>query len=89
MLGTAIGWIIMLKNLDDPAAIGPGLAISLLTVLYGMMLAFMVCLPLQTHISRDLPGAADGSIAGTAVMATLLTVFVSLATAGVLAGTLG
>ena len=51
-LGTMIGAIIMLKNVDDPAAIGPGAAIGLLTVFYGIFLAFFVCLPLQSRLEE-------------------------------------
>lgn len=39
MIGTLIGLVIMLKNMDDPAAIGPGMAIALLTTLYGAIIA--------------------------------------------------
>ncbi len=39
MIGTLIGLVIMLKNMDDPAAIGPGMAIALLTTMYGAIVA--------------------------------------------------
>ena len=45
-MGTLIGCIIMLKNLDDPAAIGPGLAIGILTVLYAVYLKYFICKPI-------------------------------------------
>lgn len=45
-IGTLVGLIIMLKNMDDPARVLPGLAISLLTSLYGFTLAIAICLPL-------------------------------------------
>ncbi len=45
MIGTLIGLIIMLGNMDDPAAIGPGMAVALLTTLYGAIMANLVCLP--------------------------------------------
>ena len=43
LLGTLIGLVIMLKNMDDPSAIGPGMAVALLTQLYGVGLAMMSC----------------------------------------------
>lgn len=46
MIGTLIGLVIMLANLSDPSAIGPGMAVALLTTLYGAILANAVCLPL-------------------------------------------
>ncbi len=35
MIGTLMGLIIMLGNMDDPEAIGPGMAVALITTLYG------------------------------------------------------
>jgi flagellar motor component MotA len=86
--GSIIGWIIMLQNLDDPGAIGPGMAISLLTVMYGLFLAFVVCLPLQANIAKRLPDSEDGSVTVTAVLAALLSVFVAIASFGILLTTL-
>ncbi len=45
MIGTLIGLINMLKKLDDPSAIGPNMAVALITTLYGSMLANWVCTP--------------------------------------------
>ncbi|MCX2725312.1 motility protein A [Roseibium salinum] len=46
MIGTLVGLVQMLANMDDPAAIGPSMAVALLTTLYGALLANIVCLPL-------------------------------------------
>lgn len=45
MIGTLMGLIIMLGNMDDPEAIGPGMAVALITTLYGAIMANLVCLP--------------------------------------------
>ena len=37
-VGVLIGLVLMLKHLDDPAAIGPAMAICLLTALYGILM---------------------------------------------------
>ena len=50
IMGTLIGVIIMLKNLDDPAAIGPGMAIGILTVLYGVYIKYFICKPIGTAL---------------------------------------
>lgn len=50
MIGTLIGLVIMLKNMDDPAAIGPGMAVALLTTLYGAIVANVVFLPLAEKL---------------------------------------
>jgi chemotaxis protein MotA len=56
MIGTLIGLVIMLGNMDDPAAIGPGMAVALLTTLYGAVIANVICLPLAEklgHLNRQ------------------------------------
>lgn len=46
MIGTLVGLIAMLANLSDPDAIGPAMAIALITTMYGSMVANMVCIPI-------------------------------------------
>ena len=41
MIGTLVGLVQMLANMDDPAKIGPAMAVALLTTLYGAMIANM------------------------------------------------
>ena len=43
LMGTVIGLVNMLANLDDPSAIGPAMAVALLTMLYGVILGEFVC----------------------------------------------
>lgn len=55
MIGTLIGLIIMLGNMGgDPSAIGPGMAVALITTLYGVFAARLFFMPFATKISaRD------------------------------------
>ncbi|MCK7613087.1 motility protein A [Roseibium sediminicola] len=46
MIGTLVGLVQMLANMDDPAAIGPSMAVALLTTLYGALVSNILCLPL-------------------------------------------
>jgi chemotaxis protein MotA len=46
MIGTLIGLVLMLKNLDSPDAIGAGMAVALLTTFYGALAANLVFIPL-------------------------------------------
>ncbi|MCC9602007.1 MotA/TolQ/ExbB proton channel family protein [Stieleria sp. JC731] len=46
MIGTLIGLVQMLRSLDDPSKIGGGMAVALLTTLYGALVANVVCIPL-------------------------------------------
>ena len=46
MMGTLIGLIQMLRNVNDPSSIGPGMAVALITTFYGTLVANLICLPL-------------------------------------------
>ncbi len=47
MIGTLIGLIQMLRNIDNPSAIGPGMAVALVTTFYGAVLAYLVFIPIS------------------------------------------
>jgi len=51
MIGTLIGLVAMLANMDDPKSIGPAMAVALLTTLYGAMMATMLCLPIADKLT--------------------------------------
>lgn len=51
MIGTLMGLIIMLGNMDDPEAIGPGMAVALITTLYGAIVSNLVCLPFADKLA--------------------------------------
>lgn len=51
MIGTLIGLVQMLSAMDDPKAIGPAMAVALLTTLYGAMLANMVAMPIADKLN--------------------------------------
>ncbi|MDR1866855.1 MAG: MotA/TolQ/ExbB proton channel family protein [Treponema sp.] len=46
MLGTVVGLIAMLKNLEDKSALGPNMAVALITTLYGAMIANLIAIPI-------------------------------------------
>lgn len=50
MIGTLVGLVAMLSNMDDPKSIGPAMAVALLTTLYGAMLANMVAIPISDKL---------------------------------------
>ncbi|MBR1742518.1 MAG: motility protein A [Lachnospiraceae bacterium] len=47
MIGTLVGLVNMLYNMQDMAAIGPNMAVALLTTLYGSLLANWFCTPIS------------------------------------------
>lgn len=52
MIGTLIGLVLMLQNLNDPATLGPNMAIALITTLYGSLLANLVFNPMASKLSN-------------------------------------
>ncbi len=46
MIGTLIGLIAMLKTMNDPATIGPSMAVALITTFYGALLANLIFMPI-------------------------------------------
>lgn len=57
MVGTLIGLIQMMQNLTDPAAIGAGMAVAMITTFYGALLANLVFLPAAQKAKAQLEEA--------------------------------
>lgn len=53
MIGTLVGLINMLQALDDPATIGPSMAVALITTLYGSMMANWICTPVASKLKLN------------------------------------
>lgn len=51
MIGTLIGLVQMLSSLDNPEAIGPGMAVALLTTFYGVLAANLVFNPIAGKLA--------------------------------------
>jgi len=50
MIGTLVGLVNMLQNMDDPSRIGPDMSVALLTTLYGSLLANWLCTPVANKL---------------------------------------
>ena len=53
LIGTLVGLVQMLGQLDDPSTIGPSMAVALLTTFYGAVLSNMVFSPLAAKLERN------------------------------------
>ena len=51
MIGTLVGLVQILSNMEDPKSMGPAMAVALLTTLYGAMMATMICLPIADKLN--------------------------------------
>ncbi|MGE0610032.1 MAG: motility protein A [Pirellulales bacterium] len=51
MIGTLMGLIMMLGNLSDPDALGPGMAVAMITTLYGAVIANVICIPCSEKLN--------------------------------------
>lgn len=52
LVGTLIGLVGMLQNMDDPSTIGPSMAVALITTFYGAVLANMVFSPISGKLKN-------------------------------------
>ena len=50
MVGTLIGLVQMLANLDDPSTIGPKMAVAMITTFYGAVLANLLFIPMSEKL---------------------------------------
>ena len=53
LIGTLIGLVQMLANLQDPETIGPAMAVALLTTFYGAILGTAVLSPMAAKLERN------------------------------------
>ncbi len=51
MIGTLVGLVQMLASMEDASAIGPAMAVALLTTLYGAVLANLFFIPLASKLA--------------------------------------
>ncbi len=52
MIGTLVGLVTMLANLEDPSKIGAGMAVALITTLYGAVVANSIFLPMADKLGK-------------------------------------
>jgi len=50
MIGTLMGLILMMVNLEDKSSIGPGMSTALITTLYGAIMANAIMLPVSNKL---------------------------------------
>lgn len=51
MIGTLIGLVVMLQNMDNPDDLGPAMAVALITTFYGSCVANMFALPIADKLA--------------------------------------
>ncbi len=51
MIGTLIGLVIMLQNMDDPSKLGPSMAVALITTFYGSLIANLFATPIADKLA--------------------------------------
>jgi chemotaxis protein MotA len=53
MIGTLVGLVCMLQNMSDASAIGPKMAVALITTFYGSLLANWICTPCSNKLQAN------------------------------------
>jgi len=71
MIGTLMGLIFMLQAMDDPAAIGPGMAVALITTMYGAIIANVVTGPIAEKLGSN---DADEVLVKTIIIAGVMSI---------------
>ncbi len=71
MIGTLVGLVQMLRNLEDPSSIGASMAVALITTFYGAVLANLVFLPLASKLKYR---AQQESMQMTIIMTGILSI---------------
>ncbi|VUD53903.1 Chemotaxis protein PomA [Thalassocella blandensis] len=71
MIGTLIGLVAMLANMDDPKAIGPAMAVALLTTLYGAVIANAMTGPISDKLKLR---AAEEAMVKSLIIDALLAI---------------
>lgn len=72
MIGTLVGLVAMLANLSDPAAVGPAMAVALLTTMYGALIGTLFAGLFESKLTQKHKievTACEVIIAGTAMIA--------------------
>jgi chemotaxis protein MotA len=71
LIGTLIGLVQMLANLQDPEAIGPAMAVALLTTFYGAILGTAVLSPMAAKLERN---SNEEAMLRTLVMIAMISI---------------
>ena len=72
MIGTLVGLVAMLANLSDPAAVGPAMAVALLTTMYGALIGTLFAGIFESKLSQKHKvemNACEVIIAGSSMIA--------------------
>lgn len=70
LVGTLVGLVQMLNQLDDPSAIGPSMAIALLTTFYGAVMSTVFLMPLAAKLERN---SADDVMIKDMILAAIVS----------------
>lgn len=84
VLGSLIGFVNMLANLDDPKNIGPAMAVAMLTLFYGVIIAELCIGPLISRMKLRSDSDEDAEKSMKPTVVTFVAVPAGLASFGVL-----
>lgn len=71
LIGTLIGLVQMLANLQDPETIGPAMAVALLTTFYGAILGTAVLSPMAAKLERN---SNEEAMIRTLIMTAMISI---------------
>ena len=62
MFGTLVGLIQMLSSLEDPTTVGKGLAVALLTTMYGVLVSYLFAQPIAEKLDQKLSADSENRV---------------------------
>lgn len=62
MFGTLVGLIQMLSSLEDPTTVGKGLAVALLTTMYGVLVSYLFAQPIAEKLDQKLTAESGNRV---------------------------
>ena len=71
LIGTLVGLVQMLAQLEDPSSIGPSMAVALLTTFYGAIMGTVVLGPLAAKLERN---SNDEATLKSMIMAAMMSI---------------
>ena len=74
-VGTLIGVVNMLANMDDPKSLGPACAVAVLTVLYAAIISGMIIMPLRGRMKKRVDAVASAGTGPSAAVPVTLIFF--------------
>ena len=84
VISLGVGLTIMMKNLNDPSAIGPGMAIILCSTLYAVFIGFVLFVGLQAGLQKRIGETLDARLIPESILVIVYCTVATVVVFGIL-----